>query len=74
MNGLDIVFGSDTYSRLPANLGAGECFPDPFFNVPSRRPAAIEADRENLKDNVFRIKHGAEWLYDEGDSMITREL
>ena len=23
MNGLDIVFGSDTYSRLRANLGAG---------------------------------------------------
>jgi phage terminase large subunit len=34
-------------------------------------PATIEADRENLKDNVFRIKHGAEWLYDEGSSMIS---
>jgi hypothetical protein len=33
--------------------------------------AAIEADRENLKDNVFRIKHGAEWLFDAGDSMIS---
>jgi hypothetical protein len=38
---------------------------------PHVAPAAIEADRENLKDNVFRIKHGAEWLYDEGDSMIS---
>jgi phage terminase large subunit len=36
-------------------------------------PALIEADRENLKDNVFRIKHGAEWLYDAGDSMISLE-
>jgi hypothetical protein len=34
-------------------------------------PATIEADRENLKDNVFRIKHGAEWLFDAGDSMIS---
>jgi phage terminase large subunit len=36
-------------------------------------PASIEADRENLKDNIFRIKHGAEWLYDEGGSMISLE-
>jgi hypothetical protein len=36
-------------------------------------PATIEADRENLKDNIFRIKHGAEWLYDEGGSMISLE-
>jgi phage terminase large subunit len=35
--------------------------------------AEIEADRENLKDNVFRIKHGAEWLYDAGESMISLE-
>jgi hypothetical protein len=34
-------------------------------------PAVIESDRENLKDNVFRIKHGAEWLFDAGDSMIS---
>jgi phage terminase large subunit len=33
----------------------------------------IEADRENLKDSVWRIKHGAEWLYDAGDSMISLE-
>jgi hypothetical protein len=35
--------------------------------------AEIEADRENLKDGVFRIKHGGEWLYDAGDSMISLE-
>jgi hypothetical protein len=48
------------------------------FRVPSSMcphvdPATIEADRENLKDSVFRIKHGAEWLYDAGDSMISLE-
>jgi hypothetical protein len=36
-------------------------------------PALIAADRENLRDNVFRIKHAAEWLYDAGDSMISLE-
>ena len=48
------------------------------FRVPSSEcahvsKAEIEADRENLKDSVFRIKHGAEWLYDAGDSMISLE-
>jgi len=48
------------------------------FRVPSIEcrhvsKAEIEADRENLKDSVFRIKHGAEWLYDAGDSMISLE-
>jgi hypothetical protein len=48
------------------------------FRVPSSKCAhvsasEIEADRENLKDSVFRIKHGAEWLYDPGDSMISLE-
>jgi hypothetical protein len=48
------------------------------FRIPSSMcphvaPDAIEADRENLKDDVFRIKHGAEWLYDAGDSMIELE-
>lgn len=40
---------------------------------PHVNPAEIEADRENLKDSVFRIKHSAEWLFDEGDSMISLE-
>jgi hypothetical protein len=49
-----------------------------IFRVPSSECAhvsasEIEADRENLKDSVFRIKHGAEWLYDAGDSMISLE-
>lgn len=48
------------------------------FRVPSSMclhvdPRTIEADRENLKDNVFRIKHAAEFLYDAGDSMISLE-
>ncbi|HET9374173.1 MAG TPA: hypothetical protein VFO40_04335, partial [Chthoniobacterales bacterium] len=48
------------------------------FNIPSSlcphvENATIESDRQNLKDNVFRIKHGAEWLFDEGDSMISLE-
>src|SRR5262249_23586032 len=48
------------------------------FRVPSElckhvSREEIEADRENLKDSVFRIKHGAEWLYDAGDSMISLE-
>jgi phage terminase large subunit len=33
----------------------------------------IEADRQNLKDSVFAIKHDARFLYDEGDSMISLE-
>lgn len=46
------------------------------FRIPSSMcphvdPAGIEADRQNLKDSVFRIKHGAEFLYDAGDSMIS---
>ena len=48
------------------------------FRVPSSEcahvsKAEIEADRENLKDSVWRIKHGAEWLYDAGESMISLE-
>jgi hypothetical protein len=48
------------------------------FRIPSSMcahvdPATIESDRQNLKDSVFRIKHGAEWLYDAGDSMISLE-
>jgi hypothetical protein len=36
-------------------------------------PAAIEADRENLKANVFAIKHDAEFPYDAGEAMISLE-
>jgi hypothetical protein len=35
--------------------------------------ALIAADRENLKDSVFGIKHDARFLYDAGDSMISLE-
>jgi hypothetical protein len=35
--------------------------------------AETEADRKNLKDSVLRITHGAEWLYEPGDSMISLE-
>jgi hypothetical protein len=45
----------------------------PSSMCPHVSPALIAKDRENLKDNVFRIKHGAEWLYDAGDSMISLE-
>jgi hypothetical protein len=34
-------------------------------------PALIAADRENLEDSVFAIKHNARFLYDAGDSMIS---
>jgi hypothetical protein len=40
---------------------------------PHVEPAAIEADRLQLKENVFRIKHDAEFLYDAGESMISLE-
>jgi hypothetical protein len=48
------------------------------FRVPSREcghisKEEIERDREILKDNIFKIKHGAEWLYDAGESMISLE-
>ena len=37
------------------------------------KPADIEKDREELKPNVFAIKHEAEFLYDSGTSMIALE-
>jgi hypothetical protein len=45
----------------------------PSIECPHVSKAEIEADRENLKDSVFRIKHGAEWLCDAGDSLISLE-
>jgi hypothetical protein len=42
-------------------------------DCPHVDPAVIENDRLQLKDNVFRIKHDAEFLYDAGDSMISLE-
>jgi hypothetical protein len=40
---------------------------------PHVEPAAIEEDRQNLKSNVFAIKHDAQFLFDAGDSMISLE-
>jgi hypothetical protein len=49
-----------------------------FFRVssdlcPHVSRAEIEADRSNLKDSVFAIKHDARFLYDSGGSMISLE-
>jgi hypothetical protein len=55
----------------PAHLW--RTFRVPSSDCPHVSVAEIEADRENLKDSVFRIKHAAEWLYDAGDSMISLE-
>jgi hypothetical protein len=50
-----------------------ENLPGPSSDCPHVSQAEIEADRDNLKDSVFRIKHGAEWLTDAGDSIIALE-
>jgi hypothetical protein len=42
-------------------------------DCPHIDPATIEEDRLQLKENVFRIKHDAEFLYDAGESMISLE-
>jgi hypothetical protein len=42
-------------------------------DCPHIAPAVIEADRLQLKNNVFRIKHDAEFLYDAGEAMISLE-
>jgi hypothetical protein len=40
---------------------------------PHVEAATIEADRQNLKSNVFAIKHDAQFLYDAGEAMISLE-
>jgi phage terminase large subunit len=40
-------------------------------DCPHISAALIEADRQNLKDSVFKIKHDCQWLFDAGDSMIS---
>jgi hypothetical protein len=42
-------------------------------DCPHIDPATIEEDRLQLKENVFRIKHDAEFLYDAGEAMIGLE-
>jgi hypothetical protein len=61
------------YEIMTAKAHLWRTFRVPSSMCPHVPAATIEADRENLKDSVFRIKHGAEWLYDAGDSMISLE-
>ncbi len=68
MSGTGPAFGG-FYQICTAKAHLWKTFRVPSSECPHIDPARIEADRENLKDNVFRIKHGAEWLYDAGDSM-----
>jgi phage terminase large subunit len=59
------------YQIMTAKAHLWKTFRVPSSDCPHIPRDLIEADRENLKDNVFRIKHSAEWLYDAGDSMIS---
>jgi hypothetical protein len=61
------------YEICTAKAHLWKTFRVPSSMCPHVDPATVETDRENLKDSVFRIKHGAEWLYDAGDSMISLE-
>jgi phage terminase large subunit len=61
------------YEIMTAKAHRWRTFTIPSSLCPHVSPDLIEEDRLNLKDNVFRIKHGAEWLYDAGDSMISLE-
>jgi hypothetical protein len=49
------------YQLCTAKAHLWKTFRIPSSLCPHVEPATIEADRENLKDSVFRIKHGAEW-------------
>jgi phage terminase large subunit len=72
MSSTGAAFGG-FYQICTAKSHLWKVFTIPSSLCPHVAAATIEADRENLKDNVFRIKHSAEWLYDEGDSMISLE-
>jgi hypothetical protein len=61
------------YRIMTAKAHLWKTFRVPSSDCPHVSKAEIEADRENLKDSVFRIKHQAEWLTDAGDSMISLE-
>ena len=61
------------YCIMTAKAHLWKTFRVPSSDRPHVGKAEIEADRENLKDSVFRIKHGAEWLTDAGDSMTSLE-
>jgi hypothetical protein len=66
------AFG-EFYQIMTAKAHLWRTFRVPSSMCPHVPAATIEADRENLKDSVFRIKHEAQWLYDAGDSMISLE-
>jgi len=61
------------YQIMTAKAHLWKTFRVPSSDCPHVSKAEIEADRDNLKDSVWRIKHGAEWLTDAGDSMISLE-
>jgi hypothetical protein len=54
------------YQIMTAKAHRWRTFRIPSSLCPHVSPDLIEADRLELKDSVFRIKHGAEWLYDAG--------
>jgi phage terminase large subunit len=72
MSSTGAAFGG-FYQICTAKAHLWKTFRIPSSLCPHVEPATIQADRRDLKDNVFRIKHDAEWLYDEGDSMISLE-
>jgi hypothetical protein len=50
------------YQICTAKAHLWKTFRVPSSDCPHVSTAEIEADRENLKDSVWRINHGAEWL------------
>ena len=60
----DVMTGEDDSTKR-FTVSSSEC--------PHVDPADIETDREQLKDNIFAIKHDARFLYDTGTSMISLE-
>jgi hypothetical protein len=69
MSSTGAAFGG-FYQICTAKSHLWRTFQIPSSMCPHVDPARIESDRQDLKDNVFGIKHGAEWLYGAGDSMI----
>jgi hypothetical protein len=61
------------YQIMTANSHLWKTFWVRSEMCPHVDPALIAADRDNLKDSVFAIKHDARLLYDAGDSMISLE-
>jgi hypothetical protein len=72
MSSTGAAFGG-FYQIMTSRAHLWRTFRIPSSMCPHISEASIEEDRQNLKDSVFRIKHAAELLYDEGDSMISLE-